>query len=774
MYLLRNASIKQKLEAIILVTAASVLLLNLILFMVVEISSARSEAATRLQALALLLGANSSAAIAFNDKETASDVLSTLSTQDDAVEATIFLRDGAIFANYRSPHFQAGVEASDAGAIKESYFGWVTVEEEIVLDGESIGSLHIIGDMKKARTTLLQQSLLMLGVFVISMLLALLLSSRFQRIVSTPVQQLLDTMKMVAAKRDFSHRAKRISNDELGNLVDGFNIMLDRIQTHDRDLAAYHLDLKRLVTERTQELNNAKEEAEAASQAKSDFLATMSHEIRTPMSGVIGFTHLLEKSVLTTQQREYVDIITNSANSLLDIIDDILDFSKMEAGKISLEYSNFLLEPLVNGVQVLFTPKALEKGLKLKTYIADDVPPLLYGDPARLRQVLINLIGNAIKFTNQGQVEIKIEKNRQKDNIVFLCISVSDTGIGITPEQQAQLFQPFQQCDGSITRNYGGTGLGLVIAQRLVYLMDGEITLTSAPGKGSTFTALISLALPKTKRPTEATQIDPTTNQALTQDTLPDTISESNFSNLRVMVVDDSNVNLTLAKTLLEKKGVAVVAVQSAVEAIDKVSHQSFDLILMDLEMPKMSGIEAASKIRQIDYRTENIPIIAVTAHVLPEKRHEVVESGMVDLLAKPYLPEQFYAIVAKWGLGNRNHLDKNYLQPIASENATIQSLHAVDDIQSVKLKHDEFLKLLPDFESTIRTAHLASDYTTLLQAVEKLAVAANSNEATLIHAEAIYLTNILKQDTPQIMQIDVSVATVLDQINRFQQQPNP
>ncbi|MCU7883515.1 MAG: response regulator [Candidatus Thiodiazotropha sp. (ex Lucinoma annulata)] len=770
MYLLHNASIKQKLEAIILVTAASVLLLNLFLFMVVEISSARSEAATRLQALALLLGANSSAAITFNDRETASDVLATLSTQDDVVEATIFLQDGAIFANYRSPHFQAGVEASHADAIKESYFGWVTAEEVIVLDNETIGSLRIIGDMNKARTTLLQQSLLILGVFIISMLLALLLSSRFQRIVSTPVQQLLDTMKMVAAKRDFSHRAKRISNDELGNLVDGFNIMLDRIQTHDRELAAYHQDLKRLVTERTQELNSAKEEAEAASQAKSDFLATMSHEIRTPMSGVIGFTHLLEKSDLTTQQIEYVNIIATSANSLLNIIDDILDFSKMEAGKISLEYSNFLLELLVNGVQVLFTPKALEKGLKLNTYVAEDVPPLLYGDPARLRQVLINLVGNAIKFTNQGQVVIRIEKSQQKDSQIVLRISVSDTGIGITPEQQAQLFQPFQQCDGSITRNYGGTGLGLVIAQRLVYLMNGEITLTSTPDEGSTFIALVSLALPKTKRSIEATPIAPPTNHELTQNAFSDTISESKFKNMRVMVVDDSNVNLTLAKTLLEKKGVEVVAVQSAIEALEEASRQSFDLILMDLEMPKMSGIEAASKLRQIDHHTENIPIIAVTAHVLPQKRQEVVKAGMVDLLAKPYLPEQFYAIVAKWGPDNKKHLDNSQVQPIAIENIPTQDLHAAVDKQAAVLMHGEFLKLLKDCESTIRTAHLASDYTLLFQAIDKLVVSAGSNGATLIHAEATYLKNILKQDTPPTIQVDVGVATVLDQINRFQQ----
>ncbi|MEW8028671.1 MAG: ATP-binding protein [Candidatus Thiodiazotropha sp.] len=648
MYLLRNASIKHKLEAIILVTTASVLLLSLLLFMIVEINSARGETATRLQSLALLLGANSSAAITFNDQSTANDILATLSTQKDVVEATIFLDNGDTFARYQSENYESSADFSDGGSGIGSYFKLVAVNETILLDGEHIGSLYIAGDMSRAHSLLLHQSLLVLGVFIVSMLFAFWLSNRFQRVISMPVQQLLRTMKKVAVKRDFSHRAKRLSNDELGSLVDGFNAMLDRIQRHDSKLSAYHQDLERQVTERTHQLNTAKNDAEAASQAKSDFLATMSHEIRTPMSGVIGFGHLLKKTTMNDQQLEYVDIIINSAQGLLEIIDDILNFSKMEAGKVTLEYSNFVMENLAHGVEMLFAPKALEKGIILTSSVAEDVPPLLHGDPARIRQVLINLVGNAIKFTDEGGIKILIEKEDQQGDEVTIRITVSDTGIGISQQQQSQLFQPFQQCDGSITRNYGGTGLGLVIVQRLVDLMGGDIVLTSTPDEGSTFITRIHLKIAKKVGEAE-TSSDMSHISANTHDSLNGFEStEPSFDKLAILVVDDSNVNLTLAKTLLLKKGAQVVAVSSAIDALEAIDSREFDLVLMDLEMPRMSGIEATRKIRETQ-NSEQLPIIAVTAHVLPQRKKDVFDAGMDDMLAKPYLPDQLYRVVSKW-----------------------------------------------------------------------------------------------------------------------------
>ena len=385
--------------------------------------------------------------------------------------------------------------------------------------------------------------------------------------------------------------------------------------------------VSRNITERKQleeELREAKLAAEAANRAKSEFLANMSHEIRSPMNGLLGMAQLMEYTKLTKQQKEYLEVLKGAGKNLLSLINDILDLSKIEAGKVILEPGNFSLSRCINDVILMQKPDALEKHLEMNVAIAGNIPNVLMGDQLRIKQILLNLIGNAIKFTKQGAISISAQLREQYDSSVLVQIAVRDTGIGILPDALEHIFKPFVQADSSMTRKFGGSGLGLSISLHLAELMGGSISVESRPEIGSCFTITLPLAC--------SLEIKPEV------ETLPITPRDGESLSLRILLVEDNELNIMFGAALLKKIGHNITVAENGRECLDKLEHSTFDLVLMDIQMPIINGEEALHEIRLKEQETgKHLPVIAVTAFSMRGDEERFLEEGFDGYVSKPF-----------------------------------------------------------------------------------------------------------------------------------------
>ncbi|MEO7496822.1 MAG: response regulator [Massilia sp.] len=627
-----RSSLNKKLTIISFLSTGTALTFVFLAFAVTSVLNHRKDEGMQLSSFAGVIGTNSVDALVFNNRALAQATLAALKAKEEISTAALFDRNGAMFARYQARGDEGGAPLPPIGLSDEALADanlqgssfWSTrmrLYRPVTGNDHQIGVVMIEADLTNMWLDILKSLGVIAAAMGGSLTVSLLLAGRFKRSIADPVTKLINAAQKVSASQNYTLRISHQRTDELGTLIDSFNDMLAQIEGRGAALTHHRDELERQVSVRTEQLEKAKNAAEAASRAKSAFLATMSHEIRTPMNGVLGMTEMLLGTGLTETQRKYTRLVKRSGEHLLVIINDILDFSKIEAGKLSVEYINFNLWDLLDDINNVYLPQAQAKGIGLDFEIANDIPVAICGDPNRLRQIIANLLGNAIKFTDRGRIMARVQVSGEDNQAVALRFEVHDTGIGVSRDARDRIFDAFSQADNTTTRKYGGTGLGLAISKQLVELMGGKIGVDNAQTQGSIFWFTVTF---------DKRRVDPDEPGA----------ARNNIEGLRVLIVDEQSTSrLDLARQLA-KWQVQADGAESAMEGGERLlaaarRGQPYDFAILDMDLERTSGLSLAAGIKA-DPDTRATRILLLSSDRLAADPVQRREAGVAYQLIKP------------------------------------------------------------------------------------------------------------------------------------------
>lgn len=658
----KSLSVQQKMTGIIFLVSAVVLVLFSVMFAFFEVRRMHGSVHDDIRSLARLVAENVNSSLRIKDYVTTDQVLDSLASRKDIVSSYILLPNGKTISGYartqgnysridstrqlesleiESRQIAEGLQSGSEQIWYED--GHIMYFLPISFEGSRLGYNYInmeLTALHRHELSLVLGWLLLVGPV---MLLTYWLSQRLQRHISRPIEQLAGRMATISREKRLLGFMPKETGDEFSILFQGFDEMIQALKDRDQKLESHRKELEMEIQIRTRALEAEKEKAEQATAAKSLFLANMSHEIRTPMIGVLGMADILRHKGLGEQDKQLVETIYRSGEALLTILNDILDFSKIEAGRLELEPVPVNLAHLANDVACLMRVTAERKGLALALETPDG-SPVVMGDPGRIRQILLNLAGNAIKFTTVGEVSIKLimtgDPLAQSCDCVFV---VQDSGIGILPQMQKRIFESFDQGEGGLARAQGGTGLGLSITRELVQLMSGQIEVESSPGQGSRFTVRLRLPI---ARQEDAFSSDTHRIPTPGDHSSPKLFSTINKGGFCVLLAEDNPTTQSLISILLQQMGVGLHIVNDGQEAVDFLDRQEVDLILMDCQMPRLDGFEATSRLRASGLKT---PIVALTAYARTEDEQQCLDVGMNDFLCKPFRQSELRGLLVKW-----------------------------------------------------------------------------------------------------------------------------